>query len=145
LFKCFYNPTNLNVADCALISKNSSDRDFYDLRTTGEVIFLTLSISKPQFSVGARFPSWKLPSTQPPIKPTVKVEEYWEVQFGYDIETRFRQNMLTVEEEWACPGASMCPGNANQKRTITCYSDWIATSATRKSMPWKHSYLKQLP
>src|SRR5687768_11199730 len=67
-----------------------------------------------------------LPLTQPPVGPTVKTEQYWEIQFGYDEETRFRQNILSVEEEWECPNQDMCGPKGNRvRRNVTCYSDWV--------------------
>ena len=146
LIKCFYNPANMNVTGCILINKKSSDRDLHDWRNTGQVIFLTLYVSKPQFGSRPSSPNRRLPLTQPPVRPNVQVEEYWEVQFGYDVETLFRQNVLTVEEEWLCPGPNVCRrDDAIRKRTTTCFSDWIATPTTRRSMPWTRGYLKQVP
>jgi RHS repeat-associated protein len=144
LIKCFYSPVNMNLEGCTLVSRDESDHDLYDWRKTGEVIYLTLTISKPQYGMGPSRPNPKLPVTQPPASPNVVVSQYWEVQFGYDINTQFRQNVLNVEEQWLCSGPDMCRANDPIKsRSITCFSDWIATDNTRRS-PWMRGYLKNL-
>ena len=145
LIKCIYNPPNMNTTNCELVNKHTSDRDLYQWRNSGSIIFQTLNVPKPQFSISLSSPNRQLPVTQPPIGPSVKVEQYWEVQFGYDVETRFRQNMLNVEEEWKCSGSGGCQtAGSTQKRTITCFDDWIATKTTKRSMPWVRGYLKQV-
>jgi RHS repeat-associated protein len=144
LFKCFYDPPSFNAANCTLVAKHDSDRDLFQWRPTDRGVWFTIYLSKPQFSIGPTTPKRGLPVTQPPIGPKVKVQQYWQIQFGYDEETRFRQNVLTVEEEWDCPDQGMCRPNGNRmRRTVTCYSDWIATSTTRIS-PWVKSFLKPL-
>jgi hypothetical protein len=144
LFKCFYDPANVNMMNCTLVAKRDSDRDVYQWRLTGQGVWFTIMLSKPQFGMGPTSPKKGLPITQPPVGPTAQVQQYWEIQFGYDEETRFRQNILTVEEEWECPNQGMCGPNGNRvRRNVTCYSDWVATSTTRKS-PWIKSYLKQV-
>jgi hypothetical protein len=146
LIKCFYDPVNMDLTNCVFIGKSDSDRDLYDWRKTGLVVFLTRYVSKPQYGMGPSSPNRRLPPTQPPVGPNVQGNQYWEIQYGYDVSTLYRQNMLTVVEEWLCSGPNSCrPDDVIRKRTTTCFSDWVATATTRRSMPWRRAYLKNLP
>jgi len=144
LSKCFFDPPNLDVSQCTLMSKTESDRDLYDWRLTDRVIWATLPVPKPQFGMGPSRPNPKLPPSQPPVGPTVTTTQYWEIQIGYDEETLFRQSMLTVVEKWRCPGPVSCgPNDPIKTRTVTCFSDWEPTQTTRTSW-WMHSFLRQV-
>ena len=142
---CYHSP-DFSTLNCTLISKRDiADRDLYDWRKTGEQILSVDLLSKPIYGIGPSFPNRRQPWNQPPAGPTVRVEEYWEITRGYDVLTLMRQNMLTVEEEWHCPGPYSCRPDDTRKRTVTCLSDWVATDQTRKGMTWTRGVLKQLP
>jgi hypothetical protein len=126
LIKCVYNPETFDTTGCTRISKKDKDVSVTTWGKDADVLLSTYIIPLPQFGFGLGLPNRNLA----PVVPSAgKTENYAEIQVGFfDVQRLYRRYDLEIEEEWACPGGTVCV----KKRTISCTGTWEPTDLIQR-------------